>query len=70
MVMLEVEALARVVWPVTARDVAVALPRVEVPEMRVENVPVVNEGLGVIAIVEVPERRMLDPALKYAIGEL
>ena len=33
-------------------------------------VALVNVGLGVIAIVEVPEKRMLDPALKNEIGEL
>jgi hypothetical protein len=80
--MLEVDALASVVCPVTAsvppmlvlpltvRAVADALPKVEVPEMSVENVPVVNDGLGVIAIVLVPEKRMLDPAFRNAIGEL
>ena len=41
--------------------VAVAVPRDEVPEINVENVPVVNEGLGVIAMVLVPEKRMLAP---------
>ena len=52
------------------RELAVVLPVVEVPEISVENVPVVNDGLGVIAMVEVPEKRMLFPALKNEIGEL
>ena len=64
------EAVANTVCPLTVRAVAEALPRVEVPEMRVENVPVVKDGLGVIAIVEVPEKRTLLPALKNEIGEL
>jgi hypothetical protein len=50
--------------------VADAFPRVEVPEMSVENVPVVNDGLGVTPMVEVPEKRRLEPALKNEIGEL
>ena len=68
------------VAPVTERDVAVVLPVVEVPEMSVEKVPVVlnklvlvalvNVGLGVRAMVDVPEKRMFDPALKNVIGEL
>ncbi len=56
--------------PETVRFVVDAFPSVEVPEMSVENVPVVNDGLGVRAIVEVPEKRRLDPALKNEIGEL
>jgi hypothetical protein len=52
------------------RAVAEALPSDEVPEINVEKVPVVNVGLEVIAIVEVPEKRRLDPALKNEIGEL
>ena len=52
------------------RAVAVALPRVEVPETRVENVPVVNVGLSVVEMVDVPEKAIFAPALKYAIGEL
>ena len=58
------------VWPDTVSAVAEALPSDEVPEISVEKVPVVNEGLGVIAIVLVPEKRMLAPALKYESGEL
>ena len=50
--------------------VAEALPREEVPEMRVEKVPVVKEGLGVIAIVLVEEKRTLAPATRLAIGLL
>ena len=65
-----VEALPRVDWPETVSAVAEALPSVEVPAMRVENVPVVNVGLGVSEIVEVPEKRRLEPALKKEIGEL
>ena len=38
--------------------------------MSVENVPVVKDGLGVIAIVLVPEKRIFAPALKNEIGEL
>jgi hypothetical protein len=38
--------------------------------MKVENVPVVNAGLGVSPMVEVPEKRTLLPALKNEIGEL
>lgn len=52
------------------RAVAEAFPRVEVPEIRVENVPVVKLGFGVIAIVLVPEKRMLAPAVKYDTGVL
>lgn len=56
--------------PETVKLVVEAFPRVEVPEIRVENVPVVNVGLSVVAIVEVPEKMIFAPALKYAIGEL
>ena len=52
------------------RAVAEAFPRVEVPEIRVENVPVVKLGFGVIAIVLVPEKRMLAPLVKYDTGVL
>ena len=80
-VMLEVEAFESVVCPVTEsefksvdpvtpRVVAVALPSVEVPEMSVENVPVVKVGLGVIPIVDVEEKRILAPAVRYETGEL
>ena len=50
--------------------VADALPREEVPEMSVEKVPVVKEGLGVIAMVLVPEKITLAPATRFAIGLL
>jgi hypothetical protein len=56
--------VASTVWPDTVRAVADALPKVEVPEMRVENVPVVNDGLGDIPIVLVPEKMILAPADK------
>jgi hypothetical protein len=56
------EALASVVCPDTEREEAEAVPKVEVPEIKVENVPVVNDGLGVRAIVLVPEKMMLEPA--------
>ena len=59
-----------VVLPVTMREDAVVLPVVEVPEMRVEKVPVVKDGLGVILIVLVPEKRTLAPATKVDTGEL
>ena len=52
------------------RAVDDAFPSVEVPEITVEKVPVVNVGLGVIAMVEVPEKRILAPVLKKEIGEL
>ena len=54
----------------TVSEEAVVLPVVDVPEIRVENVPVVNDGLGVIPIVLVPEKSTLAPALKKEIGEL
>jgi hypothetical protein len=44
--------------------VAEAFPRDDVPEMSVEKVPVVKDGLGVREMVEVEEKRRLDPALK------
>ena len=46
------------------------LPVVEVPEIKVEKVPVTNVGLGVREMVDVPEKRMFDPWLKKEIGEL
>ena len=49
---------------------AEAFPSVEVPEIRVEKVPVVKLGLGLTAIVDVPEKRILAPVLKKEIGEL
>jgi hypothetical protein len=52
------------------RAVADALPRDEVPEVRVENVPVVNEGLAVILIVLVPEKMTLAPAVRNDTGVL
>jgi autonomous glycyl radical cofactor GrcA len=47
-----------------------ALPNVEVPAVSVENMPVVNVGLGDSAIVLVPEKRTLDPAVKNDTGLL
>jgi hypothetical protein len=55
---------------VTERDVAVALPNVEVPEVRVENTPVVNVGLGDTAMVLVPENVMLEPVVRNDTGLL
>jgi hypothetical protein len=68
--------VARVVVPVilalpdTVRAVVDAFPRDDDAEMRLVNVPVVNEGEAESDMVEVPEKMMLDPAFKYAIGEL
>ena len=47
-----------------------AFPRDDVPEIRVEKVPVVKLGLGVREMVEVEEKRTLAPAIKYDTGEL
>ena len=47
-----------------------AFPNVEVPETRVEKVPVVKVGLGVREIVEVEEKSTLAPAVRYDTGEL
>lgn len=44
--------------------VADAFPSVEVPETRVENVPVVKVGLGVTPKVEVEEKTRLEPAIR------
>lgn len=44
--------------------VALAFPRVDVPATIVENVPVVNVGLGVREMVEVPEKMTLAPAVR------
>lgn len=52
------------------RDVADALPTVEVPEVSVENTPVVKVGLSVVAIVEVEVKTILSPAVKNETGEL
>ena len=49
---------------VAVRAVDEALPKDDVPEMRVENVPVVNVGLEETAIVLVPEKVMLAPATR------
>jgi hypothetical protein len=43
---------------------------VEVPAMIVEKVPVVNEGLGLMEMVLVPEKRTFAPATRLAIGLL
>lgn len=64
------DAVERVVWPDTVSDVAEALPSVEVPEMSVENVPVVKDGLEEMAIVFVPEKMMFDPATRLESGLL
>ena len=68
--MFVVEAFPSIVCPVTVSELAVVLPVVEVPEMSVENVPVVNVGLEVMLIVEVPEKMTLAPAIKYETGVL
>ena len=34
------------------------------------NAPLVNDGLGVIPIVEVPEKTMFEPGFKYVTGEV
>jgi hypothetical protein len=65
-----VDAFPKYACPLTVSAVADAFPRVEVPEVSVENVPVVNVGLGVREMVLVPEKLIFDPALKNEIGEL
>lgn len=50
--------------PETVRLVADAFPRVDVPATTVENVPVVNVGLEVMEMVEVPEKRTFAPAVR------
>ena len=52
------------------RAVADALPRDDVPEMIVENDPVVNDGLGDTAMVLVPEKMMFAPAMRLETGLL
>lgn len=47
-----------------------ALPRVDVPDVSVENTPVVNVGLEVTAIVLVPENVILAPATNTERGLL
>jgi hypothetical protein len=69
-VKLDVDALPSTVCPDTVRAVADALPRDEVPEVRVEKTPVVKVGLRVVAIVPVEERMIFDPAFRKEIGEL
>lgn len=66
----EILVVARLVCPETVSVVAEAFPRDEVPEVSVENIPVVNVGLGVTPIVEVPEKTMLDPAVRYVTGDV
>jgi hypothetical protein len=66
-VILVAEALERVVVPVTVRVDAVVVAKVVVP--KTESIPE-KDGLGVRPMVEVPEKRMLAPALKNEIGEL
>ncbi len=67
--------LARFEVPVAYRlpvDRAVedARPSEEVPDIKVENVPVVNTGLVVTEIVEVLDNTMFDPAVKCVFGLL
>ena len=52
------------------RELAVVLPVVEVPEISVENVPVVKVGLADTPIVEVDEKMMFAPAVKCETGVL
>jgi hypothetical protein len=52
------------------RAVEDARPSEEVPDIKVENVPVVNTGLVVTEIVEVLDNTMFDPAVKYVFGLL
>ena len=47
-----------------------ALPSVEVPEVRVENTPVVNVGLEETAMVLVPENVIFAPATSTESGLL
>jgi hypothetical protein len=62
--------VASVEVPDTVSDVAEAVPRLDVPEVSVEKIPVVKVGLGVSAIVLVPENMILDPAMRLEIGLL
>ena len=50
--------------------VAEAIPKDDVPDIKVENVPVVNTGLVVTEIVEVLDNTMFDPAVKCVFGLL
>jgi hypothetical protein len=58
------------VLPDTVSAVADALPRVDVPEVSVEKIPVVKVGLAERAIVLVEEKTMFDPAVRLATGLL
>jgi hypothetical protein len=65
----EMVVVARDTVPVAYRlpvvkEVAEAIPSVEVPDINVEKVPVTNVGEETTAIVEVPDSRILDPAVK------
>ncbi len=65
----EMVVVAKVTVPVAYRlpvvkEVADAIPSVEVPDISVEKVPVTNVGEETTAIVEVPDSRILDPAVK------
>ena len=70
--------VAKVVCPVVVREeivvvasvVADAVPRVEVPEVSVEKIPVVKVGLAERAIVLVEEKTIFDPATRLEIGLL
>ena len=72
------EALPSVVCPETESVVAVVVASVEVPVTErvppTESLPLVvtevNVGVGVIPMVDVPEKRMLEPAVKYYTGVL
>lgn len=64
------EAFPKVVWPLTVRAVADAFPKLDVPEINVENVPVVKDGLEDTAMVLVPEKMTFAPAMRFEIGLL
>ena len=66
----EVRSVASVEVPDTASVVADAVPRVEVPEVSVEKIPVVKVGLAERAIVLVEEKTIFDPATRLEIGLL
>ena len=66
----EIVVVASVDVPDTASVVADAVPRVEVPEVSVEKIPVVKVGLAERAIVLVEEKTIFDPATRLEIGLL
>ena len=64
-VRLVVDAFVRLVCPDTVSVVACVVPRVDDPEMRE-----VTDGLGDREMVDVPEKRMLAPGVRYDTGVL